>query len=117
MNFVFSTACVASKFQVWNKPKMEFVEFHYSKSIFQKSSADQQELLTGKTTDNASPSVYIAVSYFGIVLLYWNASELESKLEIKDMKRLDVWDLTTPDVLDPYSLRQSSILKIRQSSI
>ena len=60
--------------------------------------------------------MYIAVSYSGIIL-YGTANELESKHEIKDMKRLDVWDLTTPDVLDPYSLRQSSILKIRQSAI
>ena len=30
-----------SKNQVWNRPKMEFVELHFLKSIFQKSSADQ----------------------------------------------------------------------------
>jgi hypothetical protein len=33
--------------------------------------------------------MYIAVSYSGIIL-YGTANELESKHEIKDMKRLDV---------------------------
>ena len=38
LNFAGYTS---SKNQVRNRPKMEFVEIHFSKSIFQKSSADQ----------------------------------------------------------------------------
>ena len=37
-NLIF-TACVAYKIPVQNRPKMEFVEIHFLKSIFQKSSA------------------------------------------------------------------------------
>ena len=40
-NLIF-TACVACKIQVLNRPKMVFVDVHFLKSIFQKSSADQQ---------------------------------------------------------------------------
>ena len=40
-NLIF-TACVACKIQVRNRPKMDFIELHFLKSIFQKSSADQQ---------------------------------------------------------------------------
>ena len=40
LNFAGYTS---SKDQVRNRLKMEFVEIHFSKSIFQKSSADQQE--------------------------------------------------------------------------
>ena len=39
LNFAGYTS---SKNQGRNRPKMEFVEIHFSKSIFQKSSADQQ---------------------------------------------------------------------------
>ena len=36
------TACVACKIQVSNRSKLDFIELHLLKSIFQKSSADQQ---------------------------------------------------------------------------
>ena len=39
LNFAVYTG---SKNQVWNRPKIEFIELHFLKSIFEKSSADQQ---------------------------------------------------------------------------
>jgi hypothetical protein len=42
LNLTLQAARHGCKNQIQNRPKIDFFNFHFSKSIFQKSSADQQ---------------------------------------------------------------------------
>ena len=49
-----------SKKQVWNRPKMEFVEIHFAKLIFQKSSADDYDMTKEIQNQSLKPSLLVA---------------------------------------------------------
>ena len=83
MNSIFSL-CIwnwnfsrytGSKNEVWTGPKMEIIPVHFSKSIFQKSSTDQQGVCINKIKSNA-----ILYYMLRIILFYSDISIHKNQL-------------------------------------